>query len=104
MDWATSNHRPPKRPDPPAPVRIEERWRVTMAPTGRELTCGLFVHPHGVEVRYGRSAIDLLQSQLAKTIDDARVVADAWLESVKATGRATVLRAGGADVCTPNEQ
>jgi hypothetical protein len=102
MDWATSNHRPHPRREPPAPVRIEVRWRVLMGPSGRVLSCGLYEHPRGVEARCGyRDDDDLLHSRVELTIGAARTRADAWLEAVKAKGSCEVLRASGADVCTP---
>lgn len=85
MDWATHDHRPPRRV-PASPVRIEVRWRLLMAPSGRVLVCALHEHPLGVEVRCGFHDDDPLRTRVERSLGQARTLATAWLEAVKEKG------------------
>ena len=86
MDWARHDHVPPQRPAPPAPVRIEVRWRLLMAPTGRILSCRLYEHPGGVELRCGYEGEDPLRTRVERSLGEARTLATSWLDAIKANG------------------
>jgi len=91
MDWARHDHVPPTRPDPPALVRIEVRWRVLMGPSGRILSCGLYEHPGGVELRCSYEGEDALRTRVERSLGEARTHATAWLAAIKAKGSCTEL-------------
>jgi len=91
MNWATHDHVPPKKPGPPVPVRIEVRWRVLMGPSGRILSCGLYEHPAGVELRCGYDGQDPLRTRVERSIGEARTHATSWLDAIKAKGSCTEL-------------
>ena len=86
MNWATSDHVPPPRPDPQALVRIEPRWRLVMAPSGRILACGLYEHPGGVELRCGYEGDDPIRTRVERSLGEARTRATSWLDAIKAKG------------------
>ena len=38
---------------PPSPVLVQRLWRVQKAHSANVLSCGLYLHPHGIEARCG---------------------------------------------------
>ena len=38
---------------PPGRVLVERLWRVQKAQSANVLSCGLYLHPYGIEVRCG---------------------------------------------------
>ena len=65
--------------EPAKPILIERLWRLPLVRTGRILSCGLYLRPHGIEVRCGYDdERNLLMSQVEKTPDAARARADEW--------------------------
>jgi len=72
-------------------VRIEVRWRALMAPSGRILSCGLYEHPAGVELRCGYDGDDPVRTRVERSIGEARTHATAWLAAIKANGSCTEL-------------
>lgn len=89
MNWDSGRHDhvPPKRPDLPEPVRLEECWRVVTGPHGRLLTCSLYADSwNRVEVRMGYTLPDFLATTVVKDVESGRVLATAWLEDVRERG------------------
>ena len=69
------------RREPSALVLVERVWRLR-SPSGRVLSCTLYLHPHGIEARCGyRDEVDLLMSQVRKTPDEAKVIAAVWKQA-----------------------
>jgi hypothetical protein len=68
------------------PQRVEVRWRVQMAPSGRVLTCTLHEHPAGVEARCGFGDDEPIRTRVERSIGEARHLATDWLAAVKAKG------------------
>jgi hypothetical protein len=60
---------------------------VQKAQSANVLSCGLYLHPHGIEARcgYGNEE-DLLMSQVERTPDAARARADEWKQTALARG------------------
>jgi hypothetical protein len=86
MDWATPDHRPAPRPEPPRPTLLEPAWQVT-SPSGKVLTCALY---HGVagrvEVRAEYPNHDLIRSELVRDVVTARQIAAGWKDAAMAKG------------------
>ena len=74
------------------PVRLELRWRVLLATSGTILSCALYEHPDGIEVRCGFNEATLICSQVDRSLEDARRRAALWLDRVKQTGSYEGLR------------
>jgi hypothetical protein len=70
-----------RRREPAMPVLVERLWRLR-SPSGRVLSCALYLHPHGIESRCGyRDEADLLMSVVEKTPDAAKAIAEEWKQS-----------------------
>ena len=68
-----------RRREPTAPVLIEQRWSLRSGQSGKLLTCGLYTHPYGIEARCSLGDDrNLLMSQVTKTPDEARAIAEDW--------------------------
>ena len=76
------------------PVRIELRWRVLMAASGKILLCELYEHPDGIEVRCAFNEGTLIHSQVDGSLENARRRATLWLDQVKRTESCDGLQAG----------
>ncbi|HEY1307710.1 MAG TPA: hypothetical protein VGF24_29365 [Vicinamibacterales bacterium] len=75
-----------RRADPPKPVLVQRLWRVTNA-HGSVLSCGLYLHPYGIEARCGYGSEDnFLMSQVERTPQAARERADEWLATALSRG------------------
>ena len=67
---------------PPVPVLVERLWRLQNTQDGAVLSCGLYLHPLGIEARCGYANEEsLLMSQVEKTPDAARARADEWKQT-----------------------
>jgi hypothetical protein len=86
MDWANSDHKPTPRAAPAAPTLLEECWRV-VGPSKKPITCGIYVDGGpGVELRAGYAPDDLVRSQRAANVFDARDLAEEWKRAARAKG------------------
>jgi hypothetical protein len=86
MDWDHVYSPPPPANATPAPTLLETCWRLR-APSGRIITCGIYRDSaRGVEVRTGFSDDDLLRSERAAEIGNAREIAARWRAAVLAKG------------------
>jgi hypothetical protein len=57
------------------------------AQSGKVMSCGLYLHPHGIEARCGyHDEADLLMSQVERTPDAAKARADEWKQTAIAKG------------------
>ena len=71
---------------PPTPILVQRLWRV-VSKGGTVLSCGLYLHPHGIEARCGCGNDDnLLMSHVERTPDAARARANEWLASALERG------------------
>jgi hypothetical protein len=71
---------------------LETCWQMrSLQKATRILQCGIYRTAAGLEVRAGYVPDDLLQSQLARDIDTAREIAEAWRLAVVAKGGFTEL-------------
>lgn len=69
-----------------APILVQRVWRVCNR-YGSVLSCGLYLHPYGIEARCGYGNEDnLLMSQVERTPDAARARADEWLANALSRG------------------
>ena len=60
-------------------------WQVFEASSTRILTCAMFdASSHGIELRVGYLGDSPLRSQMMPDIDSARVLAQDWLDAVRA--------------------
>ena len=76
-----------RRRDPAAPVLIEQLWTLRSQQSGKLLTCGLFTHPGGIETRCSLGDDrNLLKSQVTKTPDEARAIAEDWRQHARSHG------------------
>ena len=89
MDWSTVRNPSATKTAAPRVDLVEARWRA-VGPTGKPLTCGVFRTAAGLEVRVSYSDDDLLRSQMVRTLEAGRALADDW--------RAVVLAKGFTDV------
>ena len=82
MDWATHDHLPAPRADPPAPTLLESCWRAT-GPTGKVLACAIYRGPveRLVEVRASYPHDQLIRSEVARDVAAAREIAAAWISA-----------------------
>jgi ribosomal protein L32 len=73
--------------EPPTPVLVQRLWRLQKAQSVKVLSCGLYLHPHGIEARcgYGNEQ-NLLMSQLEPTPHAARAKAEEWKQAAIAKG------------------
>ena len=72
-----------RRSEPDRLILIDRVWRVRHPRSGRVLSCGLYQHPVGIEVRCGYEEEDnLLRSMLERLPDGARVRAAEWKQLV----------------------
>jgi hypothetical protein len=79
-----------RRREPAAPVLVEQLWSLRSAQSGKLLTCGLYTHPFGIEARCSLGdARNLLKSQVTKTRDEARSIAEEWRHIVMIDGFAS---------------
>jgi hypothetical protein len=86
MDWATSDHRPVPRPDPPPPTLLETCWRVK-GKSGRTITCAIYeTTAHYIELRAGYSVDHIIRTQLVGHIEHGRLLAADWLNLILALG------------------
>jgi hypothetical protein len=92
MGWTKHAFTPAVTTTHPMPVRIELRWRVLMAASGEILSCGLYEHPDGIEVRCGFNEETVIRSQVDRSLEDARRRAGLWLDHVKQTESCEGLR------------
>jgi hypothetical protein len=68
-------------------VLIERVWRLRLARAGRILSCGTYLHPHGIEVRCGYdNEENLLRSQVVKLPQAAKALAQDWNEISRERG------------------
>ena len=76
-----------RRSEPPTPVLVQRLWRAQKSQSAKVLSCGLYLHPCGIEARcfYGHED-NLLMSHLTKTPDEAKARADEWLASAISRG------------------
>jgi len=64
---------------------LEICWQVFEASSTRILTCAMFdASSHGIELRVGYLGDSPLRSQIMPDIDSARVLAQDWLDAVRA--------------------
>jgi hypothetical protein len=64
---------------PPTLTLVERLWRLRNPRNFRVLSCGLYLHPHGIEARCGYdNEANLLWSQVTKLPDEARARAEEW--------------------------
>jgi hypothetical protein len=76
-----------RRTKPVAPILVQRLWRVQKPQRLSVLSCGLYLHPHGIEARCGYgNEDDLLMSQVERTPDAARARADEWLATALSKG------------------
>jgi hypothetical protein len=77
-----------RRSEPEKPILIDRVWRVRNPRTGRVLSCGLYSHPIGVEVRCGyQDEANLLRSHVIRSqLGAGRALAAQWLEAAKDKG------------------
>jgi hypothetical protein len=86
MDWATHDHKPAPRAEPPTPELLEPSWRAT-SPTGKILTCALYRGVAGrVEVRAAYPDDNLIRSALVPDVATARALAAEWKDAAIAKG------------------
>jgi len=86
MDWATHDHAPSPRAEPPMPTLLKPSWRATSR-TGNVLACGLYQGVAGrIEVRVTYGDDDLIRSALVRDVVTARDIAAAWKDAVIAKG------------------
>lgn len=79
-------------PGPPqAPVLVQRLWRLQKLESASVLSCGLYLHPVGFEVRcgYGNEE-NLLMSQVERMPDAAKAHAEAWKQAAIEKGFAEV--------------
>ena len=69
------------------PILVQRLWRAQRAQRVNVLSCGLYLHPHGIEARCGyANEDDLLMSQVERTPDAAKARADEWLATAVSRG------------------
>jgi hypothetical protein len=72
-----------RRVEPEKPILIDRVWRVRHSRSGRVLSCGLYQHPVGIEVRCGYQEEDnLLRSMVERLPDGAWARAAEWKQMV----------------------
>jgi hypothetical protein len=63
-----------RRSGPPPPILVQRLWRMQKAQSANVLSCGLYLHPLGIEVRCGfGNEEDLLMSQVGVSAKRARL-------------------------------
>jgi len=76
-----------RRSGPPTPVLVQLLWRAQKPDSVSVLSCGLYLHPYGVEARCGYgNEDDLLISQVERTPDAAKARANEWLATAVSKG------------------
>jgi len=80
MSWVNSFMTKSKTSEP-----VEVCWRVVEGSSTRVLTCAIFgPSTDGVELRLGYFLDMPLRSQMMRDIDSARVLAQDWLDAMRA--------------------
>jgi hypothetical protein len=80
MSWVNSFMTKSKTSEP-----VEVCWRVVEGSSTRVLTCAIFgASTEGVELRVGYFVDMPLHSRMMRDIDSARVLAQDWLDAVRA--------------------
>ena len=83
MSWVSSFMTNSKTSEP-----VEVCWRVVEGSNTRMLTCAIFgAATDGVELRVGYFVDVPLHSQMMRDIDSARVLAQDWLDAVRAAAK-----------------
>jgi hypothetical protein len=90
MDWVTHDAPHARWKEPPAPRLVETYWRA-VAPSKKELACGLYRTDAGLELRCGYSVDDLIRSTRIGQQDEPRFLAAGWLHVVLSKGSFTVV-------------
>jgi hypothetical protein len=68
------------------PVLVQRLWRVPSAQSVNVLSCGLYLHPYGIEARCSYGEEDLLMSHVERTPDAARARASEWFATALSRG------------------
>ena len=80
MSWVSSFMTKSQTSEP-----VEVCWRVVEGSSTRVLTCAIFgASTNGVELRVGYVVDVPLHSRMMRDIDSARVLAQEWLDAVRA--------------------
>jgi hypothetical protein len=93
MDRAAHDHKPPPRPDRPAPHLLEVYWRI-LGRSGKPITCALYAVGSGVELRIGYSVEHVLMVNRVPHPGVACRLAEKWRLALMAQGFTEV---GGGD-------
>ena len=88
MDWDRTIYREHKeRKHAPQLELVESCWHMrSLQKATRILGCGIYRTAAGLEVRAGYMPDDLLRSQVARDMETAREVAEAWRQAMVAKG------------------
>jgi hypothetical protein len=82
------NRRRPASEPQVEPVIVEPCWTL-VGPEATELTCAIYRHVHGVEVRCG-FAKDVMHTEYAASVESARIIAVEWRRALLENGIFTV--------------
>jgi hypothetical protein len=76
-----------RRQERPTLTLVTRLWRAKKPQSVNVLSCALYLHPHGIEVRCGYGNEDhLLMSQVERTPEAAKARADEWLAAALSRG------------------